>query len=153
MSRPDRQERFLDRIGQAVNRLDGSGLSERHLRWGALSAAAQGLPLRDAIVLREARQREAMETPAAIAAWRAAIDRCRAVLAESTMRIWIDPIELVGEHERLLVVSAPTQTHVWVQRRYSGLLGEAVRASSDFGGVRFASVTLPVSMRQIGRAA
>ncbi|HEY0391007.1 MAG TPA: DnaA N-terminal domain-containing protein [Solirubrobacterales bacterium] len=107
------------------------------------------MPLRDAIVLREARRRASMETSTARAVWEDALERLRAVLSESTMTLWIDPIELVGEDDGLLVVAAPTRISAWAERRYAGLIGEAVRGTEAFAGVRFASITLPTPMREV----
>jgi predicted NBD/HSP70 family sugar kinase len=152
VSRPDRQG-FVERIDRLVGQLGGSGLCEAHLRWGALVALEQGLPLRDSIVIREGRRRAAMETPEAREAWQRALERCRAVLPDSTMAAWIDPIELVGADGALLVLAAPTRIRTWVERHYSSLLGEAVRQTERFAGVRFASVTLPVPMREVYAAA
>jgi hypothetical protein len=148
MSRPDRQE-FLDRVDRLVSGLRASGLSEKHLRWGVLVVLEQGWPPRDSIVLREARRRQAMETPEAREAWKAALERCREVLPASTMRAWIEPIELVGADEDLLVVAAPTRIRAWAERHYGAVLAAAVQQVRPFAGIRFASVTLPISMREV----
>ena len=146
MSRPDRQ-RFVDRVDQKANSLRASGLSEKHLRWGVLAVMEQGLPLRDAIVLREAHRRAEMETPRARAAWDRALAAIRFSVPESTWRVWIEPIELIGEDSQLLLLAAPTGIRAWAERRYMGLIGEAVRAETDFGGARFAGISFPGAPR------
>lgn len=100
-------------------------------------------------MLRYARQREAMETERARKAWDTAVRRCRAAVSKATMRDWIEPVELVGEESGLLVLAAPTRIRAWLERHYVGLLSEAVRTTEEFAGVRFASVTLPVPMREV----
>jgi hypothetical protein len=127
-------------------------LAEAHLRWGALVAVDQGLPLRDGPVLREARRREAMETERAREAWAEVLASCRAVVGDREARFWFESIELVGEDNALLVLAAPTGTRSHLERRYTALLGEAAR-QAGFAGTRFASVTLPISMREISAAA
>lgn len=148
MSRPDRQE-FVSRVERTIQLLQGSGLSEMHLCWGVLVALDQGLPLKDHVVLRFARQREAMETDRAREAWETAVRRCRTAVSKATMRNWIEPVELVGEESGLLVLAAPTRIRDWLERHYLGLLSEAVRLTDEFAGVRFATVTLPVPMREV----
>lgn len=139
MSRPDRQV-FLDKVDSKVNSLRGSGVAERHLRLGVLAAMEEGWPLRDAIVLREAHRIEAQETPRARAAWTQALAAVKASVPESTYRIWIKPIQVIGEDAGLLVLGAHSGIRQWAERRYSGLIDEAVRSVTDFGGVRFATI-------------
>lgn len=115
---------------------------------GVLATAEEGWPWRDSIVLRLARQAVERETPRARAGW----ERARARLVRSvpgpTWRLWLEPVELLGEEADELLLAAPTGVRAWVERRYLGLIREAVRAESDFVGVRFAAITLPDSIPQ-----
>lgn len=103
----------------------------------------QGLPLRDGIVLREARRAADRETPEARAAWEKAAADIAAVVPETTFSIWIAPIECIGEEAQLLLLAAPTGIRAWVERRYVALIGEAVRRRGQFAGARFAAIALP----------
>jgi DnaA N-terminal domain len=142
MSRPDRQ-RFRDRVDRKVHELRASDLSEKQLQLGVLATLEAGLPLRDAIVVREGRRFAEMATPRAQAAWSQALAGIRRSVPDSTMRLWIEPIDLIGEDNGLLVVAAPTGIRSWVERRYLTLIGEAVRQETDFGGASFGAITLP----------
>jgi hypothetical protein len=142
VSRSSRRD-FVDRVEKKVWDLRGSGLRDRHLRLGVLSVMEQGLPLRDSIVLREARQAEERETPAARDAWEAARAAIKRAVPESTFAIWIEPIEVLGEEDELLLLNAPTGIRAWCERRYAGLIGEAIRTETDFAGAAFGGITLP----------
>ncbi len=138
-----------DPVEVAVKRLQGSGLSEDHLRWGARLAAAKGLPLRDSIVLREAGGRAEIDTERARDAWAACRGPLEEVLPDSTYRLWVEPLQVIGEHENRLVLAGPRQVHVWVERRYPDLLNRTVATETDFDGIRFARIFLEEPPREL----
>lgn len=61
------------------------------------------------------------------ALWRATRDRLRAAVPASTFNIWLDPIEVVGAAGQTLHLTAPEGVRAWAERRYSGLIAEALR--------------------------
>lgn len=74
-------------------------------------------------------------TDEATAAWAAAL----ALLEESvtgarTFEIWIAPLELLGEARGALHLAAPPRLHVWLERHYGHLIGDAIRRTSDYRG-------------------
>jgi hypothetical protein len=135
-------------VERKVEQLQGSEFSEEQLRWAVLVTLHNGWPLRDAIVLREARRRAEMETAEAAEAWAEARELIRRSVPASVFSIWIEPVQLVGEDNGLLVLAAPSGLIQWLLRRYHHLFDEAVRATEQFAGARFAAVTLPISMRE-----
>ncbi len=145
MSRPD-GTKFLDRVDQKVHSLRGSGVDSEALRLGVLAVAEEGLPWRDSIVLRYARQAADRKTPRAQAAWDQVCAGLKRSVPESTYAIWFKPLQLLGEDRDQLILAAEVRIRSWVERRYMGLLGEAVRAETDFAGARFAA-TLPKRRR------
>lgn len=62
------------------------------------------------------------------ALWRAAQDKLKESLPESTYRLWLEPVEAVGSTDDTLYLSAPEGIRAWAERRYSALIGEAVAA-------------------------
>lgn len=60
-------------------------------------------------------------------------------IPESTYRLWIEPVILCGRHESTLLLHAPPGIHAWCERRYTGLLEQAVGAvtKGDVDRVRF----------------
>lgn len=75
------------------------------------------------------------ETDGSLVAWASARAVFVGLLTESTLRIWIDPLRLVGETKGALCVVAPLKICTWTIRRYGKLLGETVRASSEYRGL------------------
>jgi hypothetical protein len=130
-------------VEKKVFDLRACAFSERHVRLGVLAAMEQGLPLRDSVVLREAERAANRETPEARGAWEQTASAIAAVVPESTSRIWIEPIECIGEEAHLLLLAAPIGIRTWIERRYMALIDEAVRSTSDFAGARFATISLP----------
>jgi chromosomal replication initiator protein len=61
--------------------------------------------------------------------WEEIRDRLRSSVPESTYRIWLEPLRLVGARGTTLYLSAPEGIGAWVERRYSPLVCEALAAS------------------------
>ncbi len=129
-----------DLVQRKVVQLRASGLSETHLRLGAAEAVRQKLPLRDAIVLREARRFAGMASPEAEAAWTDAMQRVKAAVPESTFAIWFAPLSLLGGQTPHLHVLSPQGIRTWLERRYLPLIREALQAGgSGYIDVEFVS--------------
>ncbi len=123
-----------------VAQLHGSGLSEIHLRLGAHAVLAQNLPLRDAPVLREARRLADMASSEAGTAWQEALEQIADVVPESTIKIWFEPIGLIGGEAPVLHLIAPHGIRAWLERRYVSLIREALQATgSGYTDVEFVS--------------
>jgi chromosomal replication initiator protein len=63
------------------------------------------------------------------ALWRATQDRLRASVPESTYRLWLEPLKASGWDEGTLYLSAPEGIRAWTERRYAGLIAEALADS------------------------
>jgi chromosomal replication initiator protein len=63
------------------------------------------------------------------ALWRAAQDRLRTSVPESTYRLWLEPLRPVGLEGDALYLTAPEGIRTWAERRYASLIGEALAAS------------------------
>jgi chromosomal replication initiator protein len=63
--------------------------------------------------------------------WRATQERLRAAVPESTYRLWLEPLEATGVAGDTLYLEAPEGIRAWAERRYSGLIGEALREVDD----------------------
>ncbi len=74
------------------------------------------------------------------ALWRATRERLGASVPESTWRLWLEPLELVGAEGETVFLSAPEGIRAWTERRYSALIAEALRqAGGPFQQVSFAA--------------
>ncbi len=83
------------------------------------------------------------------AVWQATRDRLRASVPESTFRLWLEPLEVVGADGETLYLSAPEGVRAWAERRYSTLVGEALADSgTDLCRVSFAAA--PASADRTG---
>jgi chromosomal replication initiator protein len=58
--------------------------------------------------------------------WKNVQDRLRASLPESTFQLWLEPLEVAGSRGSTLYLSAPDGIRAWTERRYSGLIREAL---------------------------
>ena len=58
--------------------------------------------------------------------WRATQDRLRASVPESTFRLWLEPLQATGSDGETLYLSAPEGIRAWAERRYAGLIAEAL---------------------------
>ena len=117
-------------VGQAerkVASLKASGYPEAILHRAVASTLDQNLPLRDAIVLREAKRLADQRTPRAAAAWTAVLDWLRPRVPESTIGLWIEPLSVVGEQQTTLILTGPDGIRAWAERRYSSLISKALR--------------------------
>ncbi|HVO53742.1 MAG TPA: chromosomal replication initiator protein DnaA [Solirubrobacterales bacterium] len=63
------------------------------------------------------------------ALWKATQDRLRASVPESTFRLWLEPLEPLGGDGETLFLSAPEGKAAWVERRYAGLIEEALAST------------------------
>jgi chromosomal replication initiator protein len=75
------------------------------------------------------------------AIWRATQKRLSASVPESTWRLWLEPLEVVGAEGDTLFLSAPEGIRAWTERRYSALIAEALRQDQTaFQQVSFAPI-------------
>jgi chromosomal replication initiator protein len=63
------------------------------------------------------------------ALWRATQGRLRTAVPESTYRLWLEPLKAAGAAGDTLYLTAPEAIRAWAERRYSALIGEALRDS------------------------
>jgi chromosomal replication initiator protein len=64
------------------------------------------------------------------ALWEDIQRRLRAAVPESTFKIWLEPLRVVGAQGTTLYLAAPDGIRTWVERRYSSLLREALADSA-----------------------
>jgi chromosomal replication initiator protein len=70
--------------------------------------------------------------------WRGVRERLRASVPPSTFQLWLEPLEPQGCRDGALHLSAPEGIKAWTERRYSGLIRDALRtAGSTVTEVRF----------------
>jgi chromosomal replication initiator protein len=70
--------------------------------------------------------------------WRDVQTRLRASVPASTFQLWLEPLEVVGTKDGALYLSAPDGIRAWSERRYSGLIREALSAAgSELSAVTF----------------
>jgi chromosomal replication initiator protein len=55
----------------------------------------------------------------------------RASLPESTFQLWLEPLKVVGSRSETLLLSAPEGIRAWTERRYAGLIREALRGAGS----------------------
>ena len=87
---------------------------------------------------RERRQilvQESKKTPASEQAWKKTLDHLRRSVPGPTFEVWFSSLRLVGEVRGSLHVESQEAQAVWTERKYGPLMGECVRAASDFQGV------------------
>jgi chromosomal replication initiator protein len=73
------------------------------------------------------------------ALWQDVRARLRSSVPPSTFELWLEPLRVVGAQAGVIYLSAPEGIRAWTQRRYSGLLREALSASgSELTDVSFA---------------
>jgi len=61
------------------------------------------------------------------ALWGATQERLRASVPDSTYRLWLAPLKAAGVAGDTLYLQAPEGIRAWTERRYSNLIGEALR--------------------------
>jgi chromosomal replication initiator protein len=62
------------------------------------------------------------------ALWRTIQERLHSSVPDSTYRLWLEPLEATGVEGETLFLSAPEGIRAWAERRYSGLIAEALAA-------------------------
>jgi chromosomal replication initiator protein len=71
--------------------------------------------------------------------WQDVQGRLRAALPASTFQLWLEPLKVVGAQAGVLYLAAPAGIQAWTERRYSGLIREALNgAGSSLTDVRIA---------------
>jgi len=60
------------------------------------------------------------------ALWRATQDRLRSAVPESTFRLWLEPLRVVGCDADTIYLTAPDGIRAWAERRYSALIAQAL---------------------------
>jgi chromosomal replication initiator protein len=71
--------------------------------------------------------------------WQDVQDRLRAALPASTFRLWLEPLKVIGAQAGVLYLAAPAGIRAWTERRYSGLIREALSgAESGLSDIRIA---------------
>jgi DnaA N-terminal domain len=74
--------------------------------------------------------------------WAEAKDRVRASVPPSTFDLWIEPLRPIGATGTQILLSAPEGIRAWTERRYSGLIREAL-SGSPFDAVEFVGEVEP----------
>ncbi len=70
--------------------------------------------------------------------WRDVRGRLQASVPPSTFQLWLEPLGVVGVQGETLLLSAPDGIRTWTERRYSGLIEEALAgAGAQLRVVRF----------------
>ena len=73
------------------------------------------------------------------ALWRATQQRLSSSVPESTWRLWLEPVEVIGAEGETLFLAAPEGIRAWTERRYSALIAEVLRdEGAPFQQVSFA---------------
>lgn len=63
--------------------------------------------------------------------WRDVQDRLRAALPPSTFQLWLEPLKVVSAQANVLYLTAPAGIRAWTERRYSGLIREALSGAKS----------------------
>jgi chromosomal replication initiator protein len=63
--------------------------------------------------------------------WREVQDRLRASVPSSTFQLWLEPLKVVGAQADTLYLCAPESIRAWTERRYSGLIREALAGTGS----------------------
>jgi chromosomal replication initiator protein len=58
--------------------------------------------------------------------WKDVQERLRASVPASTFQLWLEPLELAGAKAETLLLAAPESIRAWTERRYTGLIREAL---------------------------
>ncbi len=72
--------------------------------------------------------------------WNDVQARLRASVPDSTFQLWLEPLKVVGSRSETLLLSAPEGIRAWAERRYSGLIREALSSA----GSQLSNVSLVV---------
>ncbi len=57
--------------------------------------------------------------------------RLRASVPASTFQLWLEPLKVVGSRSETLLLSAPEGIRAWTERRYAGLIREALSGAGS----------------------
>jgi chromosomal replication initiator protein len=72
--------------------------------------------------------------------WRTTQERLEGSVPESTFRLWLEPLKAVGADRETLYLEAPEGIRAWAERRYSGLISQALAAAgTELTQVSFAA--------------
>jgi chromosomal replication initiator protein len=63
--------------------------------------------------------------------WRDVQGQLRASVPPSTFQLWLEPLKVAGSRAETLLLSAPEGIRAWTERRYSGLIREALGAAGS----------------------
>ena len=63
--------------------------------------------------------------------WQDVQDRLRASVPPSTFQLWLEPLKVAGSQAETLLLSAPEGIRAWTERRYSGLIREALAGAGS----------------------
>jgi chromosomal replication initiator protein len=63
--------------------------------------------------------------------WNDVRARLRASVPASTFELWLEPLRVVGSRSETLLLSAPEGIRAWTERRYSGLIREALSGAGS----------------------
>jgi len=63
--------------------------------------------------------------------WAEVQTRLRASVPPSTYQLWLEPLAASGSRGGVLCLSAPDNIRAWTERRYSGLIREALKATGS----------------------
>ena len=111
--------------------------------WGALGTAAGICPGNAGPPLGSASRQDYFRlvpeaSPAIRELWAQARERLGRSLPEATFDLWIEPLRPVAIQDSDLILTAPAGVRAWVERRYAGLIAEALRAGGgEVTGVGF----------------
>lgn len=61
-------------------------------------------------------------------------DRLKRSVPAASWRLWLQPLALIGEVNGALAFELPTGVLRWTEDKYGGLIGDAIRAESDYKG-------------------
>ena len=77
-------------------------------------------------------------TPAAERAWSAVLERAEAspAIRPDSIETWMRPARVVGVDGTTVVLAVPARAVYWLEHRYHGWIGMALRSCSEFFAVR-----------------
>jgi chromosomal replication initiator protein len=72
------------------------------------------------------------------AIWQAVSERLRASVPDATFKLWLEPLRAAAISDATLYIKAPEGIRAWVERRYAGMIEQAVAGvSGEIRGVSF----------------
>jgi chromosomal replication initiator protein len=76
-----------------------------------------------------------------VSIWQAVNERLRASVPDATFRLWLEPLQPARTQAQTLYIKAPEGIRAWVERRYAGMISQAV--SQVAPGLREVSFSSP----------